>query len=141
MKTKSPKSPPTSLNESAPRDRRSRRPLHRIYEIHARIRNGSLPNCSTLAKAFEVDRKTIQRDISFMRDALGLPLVYCDDLHGYCYEGDVSDFPVFDISSEELAALFFTRTALQGIRGTRLADALGAAFSKITHSLLGKIEF
>jgi hypothetical protein len=55
-----------------------------------------------------------------MRDALGLPLVYCDDLHGYRYDGDVSDFPVFDISSEELATLFFTRTALQGIRGTRL---------------------
>jgi proteasome accessory factor B len=140
MKSKSPKTPSTYLNESVPRDGRTRRPLHRIYEIHARIRNGSLPNCSTLAKALEVDRKTIQRDISFMRDALGLPLVYCDDLHGYCYEGDVSDFPVFDISSEELAALFFTRTALQGIRGTRLADALGAAFSKITHSLLGKIE-
>jgi proteasome accessory factor B len=141
MKTKPPKSPTTRLNETVPRDGRTRRPLHRIYEIHARIQSGALPNCSTLAQALEVDRKTIQRDISFMRDSLGLPLLYCDDLYGYRYDGDVSDFPVFDISSEELATLFFTRTALQGIRGTRLADALGAAFAKITRSLLGKIEF
>lgn len=58
MKSKPPKSPAASLNESAPRDGRTRRPLHRIYEIHAHIRSGSLPNCSTLAKALEVDRKT-----------------------------------------------------------------------------------
>jgi predicted DNA-binding transcriptional regulator YafY len=141
-KNSSPTRKPAS-KQSVPgrRDGRTRRPMHRIYEIHARIRSGSLPNCSTLAEMLEVDRKTIQRDISFMRDALGLPLVYCDDLHGYRYDGDVSDFPVFEISAEELATLFFTRTALNGIRGTRLADALGSAFAKITRGLLGKIEF
>jgi hypothetical protein len=64
MKSKSPKTPSTYLNESVPRDGRTRRPLHRIYEIHARIRNGSLPNCSTLAKALEVDRKTILIGVS-----------------------------------------------------------------------------
>ena len=115
--------------------------MHRIYEIHARIRSGSLPNCFTLARALEVDRKTIQRDISFMRDSLGLPLVYCEDLHGYRYDGDVTDFPVFEISADELATLFFARTALQGIRGTRLAEALGAAFAKITRNLLGSVQF
>jgi len=115
--------------------------MFRIYEIHDRIKSGDLPNCSTLAQVLEVDRKTIQRDISFMRDSLGLPLVYCEDVHGYRYDGDVSDFPEFHVSTEELATLFFTRTALQGIRGTRLADALGAAFTKITRSMLGSIQF
>lgn len=131
----------TGNKEPAQRDGRTRRPIQRIYEIHSRIRSGDLPNCSTLAQALEVDRKTIQRDITFMRDAMGLPLVYCDELHGYRYDGDVSDFPVFQISAEELATLFFTRTALQGIRGTRLADALSAAFAKITRGLLGQIQF
>lgn len=129
------------IKESIPQDHKTRRPMHRIYQIHATIRSGSLPNCSTLAQSLEVDRKTIQRDISFMRDALGLPLTYCDDLHGYRYDGDVSDFPVFQVSSEELATLFFTRSALQGIRGTRLADELSGAFAKITRGLLGQIEF
>ena len=57
--------------------------MQRIYEIHSTVRSGSLPNCSTLAKILGVDRKTVQRDITFMRDGLGLPLVYCEDLHGY----------------------------------------------------------
>ncbi len=145
MKTRARTAPsstkPPAAKKSAPPEPRTRRPMHRIYEIHARIRSGALPNCSTLAQMLEVDRKTIQRDISFMRDALGLPLVYCDDLHGYRYDGDVSDFPVFEISAEELATLFFTRNALHGIRDTRLAEALSATFAKITRSLLGKIEF
>ena len=132
---------PSDKEMVSPRDGRTRRPMQRIYEIHARIRNDSLPNCSTLAQVLEVDRKTVQRDISFMRDSLGLPLVYCDDLHGYRYEGDVSDFPVFEISAEELATLFFTRKALHGIRETRLAEALSTTFAKITSGLLGKIEF
>jgi proteasome accessory factor B len=139
--TSSSSTKPPAVKKSAPWEPRTRRPLHRIYEIHARIRSGELPNCSTLAKALEVDRKTIQRDISFMRDTLGLPVVYCDDLHGYRYDGDVADFPVFQISAEELATLFFTRTALQGVRGTRLADALGTAFANITRSMLGRIQF
>jgi len=142
-KVKSPKHKASTdgKNSGAQREGRTRRPMHRIYEIHSRIQSGALPNCSTLAQALEVDRKTIQRDITFMRDALGLPLVYCDDLHGYRYDGDVSDFPVFQISAEELATLFFTRNALQGVRGTRLADALGTAFAKITRSMLGRIQF
>jgi len=73
--------------------------MQRIFEIHSEIRKGELPNCSTLAASMGVTRKTIQRDINFMRDGLGLPLVYCDDLHGYRYDGDVSDFPVFEIEN------------------------------------------
>ncbi len=79
MKTRARTAPsstkPPAAKKSAPPEPRTRRPMHRIYEIHARIRSGALPNCSTLAQMLEVDRKTIQRDISFMRDALGLPLV------------------------------------------------------------------
>lgn len=129
-----------SEREKPSRDGRTRRPMQRIYQIHSTIRSGSLPNCSTLARILEVDRKTVQRDITFMRDSLGLPLVYCDDLHGYRYDEDVSDFPVFEISEDELATLFFARTALQGIRGTRLAETLAGAFSKITLRMLGSVQ-
>jgi proteasome accessory factor B len=144
MKTRARKPSPSSKPprySSVPRDGNTRRPIQRIYEIHSKIRTGVLPNCSTLAKALGVDRKTIQRDITFMRDDLGLPLVYCEDLHGYRYDGDVSDFPVFEVTEEELATLFFTRNALRGIRDTRLAEALSAAFAKITRGMLGRVEF
>ena len=118
----------------------TRRPLARIYEIHAAILSGSYPNCTVLAEKLCVERKTIQRDITFMRDELKLPIVYQDSLHGYSYDKDVSDFPVFQTTSEELAGLFLARNALESVRGTPLADVLKAAFSKLTRGMTGKVN-
>ena len=56
--------------------------MWRVLEIHKIIRTGKFPNCSTLAKEIEVTPKTIQRDVSFMRDQLGLPLKYDPLKHG-----------------------------------------------------------
>lgn len=119
----------------------TRRPLLRIYEIHAAVMSGSYPNCSGLAEKLCVQRKTIQRDITFMRDELGLPLVYNDSLHGYFYDQDVTNFPVFQTTAEELAGLFLARNALESVRGTPLADVLRSAFGKLTRGMAGKIQF
>lgn len=120
---------------------KTRRPLFRIYEIHSAIRSGSYPNCSNLAEQLSVQRKTIQRDISFMRDELNLPVKYEESLHGYFYDEDVSDFPVFQTTAEELAGLFLARTALESVRGTPLAKAMQQVFGKLTRGMRGKIQF
>jgi predicted DNA-binding transcriptional regulator YafY len=120
---------------------KTRRPLFRIYEIHEAIRSGTYPNCNQLAKQLSVQRKTIQRDISFMRDELKLPLVYEESLHGYYYDTDVSDFPIFQTTAEELAGLFLARTALESVRGTPLAEVMQKVFAKLTRGMLGKIQF
>lgn len=119
----------------------TRRPIFRIYEIHAAILQGNYPNCTGLAEKLSVERKTIQRDIAFMRDELGLPIVYEDSLHGYRYDQGVSDFPVFQTTAEELAGLFLSRNALESVRGTALAEVLREAFAKLTRGMLDKIQF
>ena len=118
----------------------SRRPLFRIYEIHSAILSGDYPNCTGLAEKLGVERKTMQRDISFMRDELKLPVVYADSLHGYFYDKDVSDFPIFQTTTDELAGLFLARNALESVRGTPLADILRTAFAKLTRGMLDKIQ-
>ena len=80
---------------NAPRSGTTRRPLQRIYVIHEAVKGGSFPNCRTLAERLEVTDKTIQRDITFMREELQLPLEYDEQLHGYTYSQDVSEFPIF----------------------------------------------
>lgn len=120
---------------------KTRRPIYRIYEIHAAIRNGGYPNCSQLAEQLSVQRKTIQRDITFMRDELKLPIQYADSLHGFYYDSDVSDFPVFQTTAEELAGLFLARTALESVRGTPLAEVMQKVFAKLTRGMLGQIQF
>lgn len=119
----------------------TRRPLVRIYEIHAAILGGTYPNCSQLAEQLCVQPKTIQRDITFMRDELRLPVEYADKLHGFFYSKDVSDFPVFQTTAEDLAGLFLARTALNSVRGTQLADVMQSVFAKLTRGMQGKIQF
>ena len=87
--------------KNASRAGTTRRPMHRIYVIHEAVQEGSYPNCRTLAERLEVTDKTIQRDITFMRDELQLPLEYDEQLHGYTYSQDVSEFPVFEMGVEE----------------------------------------
>ncbi|MGJ8641825.1 MAG: helix-turn-helix transcriptional regulator [Luteolibacter sp.] len=119
----------------------TRAPMERIYHIHEAIVDGRLPNCSKLATELEVTPKTIQRDITFMRDRLKLPLEYDDQCHGYRYTEDVSTFPVFEINSEELAGLFLARQALDSIRGTQLEQTMRDVFAKLTRSMEGKVKF
>lgn len=115
--------------------------MERIYHIHSAVMTGTLPNCSKMAEELNVTPKTVQRDINFMRDHLKLPMVYDDARHGFYYKKSVSEFPVFDLTTEELAALFFARNALLPIRGTKLADVLNLAFQRITRPLQDNVSF
>lgn len=126
------------------RERRAgstRRPIQRIYVIHEAVQEGSYPNCRKLAQRLEVTDKTIQRDITFMRDELGLPLEYDDKLHGYTYTQDVSQFPVFQLGAAELAGLFLASHAMETVKGTGLEETMREVFSKLTKMIEGEVEF
>ncbi len=113
--------------------------MWRVNEIHKIVRAGSYPNCSSLAALIEVTPKTIQRDVTFMRDQLGLPLEYHATNHGYYYRGGVHEFPLVQLSRNDLMALFLASHALEPIRGTRLERMLAESFSKIAEACPGEV--
>ena len=59
--------------------RLSRPPIERMLRIHEELRRGAFTNCTRLAAQLEVSRKTVVRDIAFMRDRLDLPIEEADD--------------------------------------------------------------
>jgi len=119
----------------------SRPPLERMMRLHERLRAGAFPNCRKLADELEVSTKTIQRDIDFMRDRLGLPIEY-DQLHfGFVYTEPVTSFPSIAVSEGEVVALFVAKKALAQYRGTSFEKSLKTAFEKITQGLKDRIEF
>lgn len=119
---------------------KSRPALWRVLEIRKTILSGSYPNCSSLAKEIEVTPKTIQRDISFMREQLGFPVVYHPIKNGYYFDGDVSDLSLLQLSRQDLVALFLARHALEPLRGTRLQTMLADSFSKIAEACSGEVS-
>lgn len=118
----------------------TRRPFERMIAIHRAIREGGYPNCSTLAKRFEVTSKTIQRDIDFMRDSLGAGLEYDDAHHGWVATDTFPELPGIVIGAEELAALFLARTAMESIRGTSLEAPMREVFAKLLQPLEGDVR-
>jgi predicted DNA-binding transcriptional regulator YafY len=114
--------------------------MWRVLEIHKTVRAARYPNCSTLAREIEVTPKTIQRDINFMRDQLGLPLEYHPTRNGYYYTQEVHEFPLLHLSRNDLVALFLARHALEPLRGTKLERMLAESFSKIAGACPGEVS-
>ena len=94
-----------------------------------------------LGGELEVSTKTIQRDIDFMRDQMGLPIDYDPSGHGYYYTRKVVQFPTMKISEGELVALSVARKALAQYRGTNYEKPLRDAFEKLTAGLRDQIHF
>jgi predicted DNA-binding transcriptional regulator YafY len=113
----------------------SRPPLARMLRIHQAVESGKFPNATTLARELEVSSKSIQRDLEFMRDRLGLPLAYDASRVGYHYTEEVRAFPTMQITEGELAALVIAEKALQQYRGTQFEKPLLSAIRKIEQSL------
>jgi proteasome accessory factor B len=118
----------------------SRPPLVRMLKIHETLMANQYPNCAKLAEELEVNGKTIQRDLDFMRDQLGLPLAYDSRNFGYYYTQPVTAFPSMQVSEGELMALFVAQKALTQYRGTVFEKPLASAFRKLTESLPEEIS-
>lgn len=113
----------------------TRRPLERIMKIHEMVSRSHFPNCSTIANELEVNRKTIQRDINFMRDELDLPVEYSESNHGYHYTRPVSEFPFLKTTAEDLVSLILARNALDPLRGSALEATLRSGFQRLQSTM------
>jgi proteasome accessory factor B len=112
-----------------------------MLQVHQQLIAGSFPNCRKLADELEVSTKTIQRDIDFMRDQLGLPIRYDQMRFGFYYFEPVASFPSLEVTEGELVALFVGQKALEGYSGTAFERPLRRAFEKLTNSLRESFTF
>jgi proteasome accessory factor B len=123
------------------RGRYARPPLERMMKLHHQMQAQRFPNCRKVAAEMDVSSKTVQRDIEFMRDRLGLPIEY-DQIHfGFFYSEPVTSFPSIEVTEGEIVALFVAQKALAQYRGTSFEKPLKAAFQKITDGLQEKVSF
>jgi len=119
----------------------SRPPLQRMMRLHAALKSHHFPNCQKIANELEVSAKTIQRDIDFMRDRLGLPIGYDPTRFGFYYTEAVTGFPSIEVSEGEITALFVAQKALAQYKGTPFERPLHSAFRKITDGLKDRVSF
>jgi len=117
----------------------TRRPLERVLRIHERVNRGDFPNCNTIAGELEVNRKTILRDVAFMRDELDLPLEYDEKRHGYHYTRPVNQFPLLKTTAEDLVAIILARNAVDPLRGSAMEATLRSGFQRILATMKDEV--
>lgn len=106
-----------------------------VMEIDRLIRAGGAPNCSELASKLEVCRRTILRDIDFMKYDLGAPLRYLPEKRGYIYAEPNWVMPSMRLSEGDLFALTVAEKALGAFAGTPWAERLRGSFARIVAAL------
>lgn len=121
--------------------RMHRAPIERLLIIHKELQAGASVNCTKLGTRMEVSRKTILRDIEYMRDRLDLPIEFDSVKNTYYYTEAVEAFPTVNVSEGEVFALLVASKALEQYRGTPFHRQLSASFEKITAGLRDTISF
>ena len=111
-----------------------------VLLIDQRIRSGRGPNCRQLAEELEVSRRTVLRDVDFLRYDLGAPIEYDPDRRGYVYTEPNWVMPTVRITEGELFALLVAEKALEAYSGTPWAERLQRIFDRMVTSLPDRIE-
>ena len=112
-----------------------------MLRIHDELQSGARVNSTRLIESLEVSRKTIVRDIAFMRDRLNLPIEFDSRRKAYRYTHAVNAFPTVHVTEGELLALLVAQRALEQYRGTPFHGQLQVAFGKLAAGLRDRISF
>lgn len=116
--------------------------FERFLWFNDQVKAKRFPNSKTLADKFELSQKTAQRDIEFIRDRLGAPLIYMANKRGYDYEDNTYDLPGIWINEEELVALLISSRLASTVPDKRLKVSLKSFLEQIIslHSIRGSIS-
>ena len=109
----------------------------RMYFLDEQLRKNKYPNCTSLASYFEVHRKTIQRDVDYMRDMLRAPIEYDKKKKGYFYRKNWLFLPSAFLEQDEAEALKATKKVLSQYRGTPYYEEVSRALDKVLQYLPG----
>ena len=115
--------------------------MERMHRIHQLLQNREYPNCTKLAREFEVVRRTMKRDIEFMKDQMRLPIEFDARRNGYFYAEPVDHFPDRPMSEAEVFGLFVASKAIEQYRGTPFQRLLETAFRRLTGRLEESVKF
>ena len=102
----------------------SSRPQHyRIRRMFQMVREGAatgyLPNSRDFMNEFGVSRRTVARDLDFLRDEERAPLAYDDARHGFHLSDETYTLPPVRISRREAFSFGLARKLLAHYEGRK----------------------
>jgi len=121
----------------------SRPQYYRIRRMVQMVREGSgggkPPNCTDFTAEFGVSRRTVARDLDFLRDEERAPLEYDEARHGFRLTDETYSLPPVSITRREAFSFGLARKMLAHYEGTPLHLDMRSVLDKIAESLAGDI--
>jgi predicted DNA-binding transcriptional regulator YafY len=108
--------------------------MQRIDAFDRAVRAGNYPNARSFAAELEVGRRTVQRDIEFLRYRLRAPLEFDPRRNGYHYTDHDYRLSFLELGDDELVALVLAQAATRQL-GAPFAAGLAGAVRKIVLGL------
>ena len=121
---------------SRPQHYRVRRILQLVREG---ISSGRLANSSDFMADLGISRRTVARDLDFLRDEERAPLEYDGPSHGFRLTDETFTLPPVTISRKEAFSFGLARKLLAHYEGTPLHLEMRSVMDKISESLEGDI--
>jgi len=122
--------------QNRPQHYRIRRMVQMVRESNE---TGYLANSGDFMKEFEVSRRTVARDLDYLRDEENAPLAYDEARHGYVLTDKTYALPPVNISRKEAFSFGLARKLLAHFEGTPLHLDMKAVLGKIAESLEGEV--
>jgi predicted DNA-binding transcriptional regulator YafY len=105
--------------------------------IREGARTGRAPNSGHFTRELGVSRRTVMRDLDFLRDDEKAPVAYNAKLGGYELTEATYALPPVNLSRREVFGFSIARKLLQAFEGTPLELDMGSVLGKIAESLEG----
>lgn len=123
-----------------PSHREHLRHLERVFWIDQQLRAGRRLNNNDIAAHFEINVKTAQRTIDFMRDRLRLPIEYSAERRGWHYTEPVYALPAIELTEGDLVAILLAEKLSRQYRGTAIGQKVEQAFGKVLSAMTNTVS-
>lgn len=114
--------------------------FHRLQAILKAVQAGGFPNSSDFSDQLEVSRRTILRDIEFLRTEWGAPIQYDESRKGYFLPDPAWTLPALKLERREVFALGIAQKLIGAFRGTPLEREMRSALARVAESLEGRVS-
>jgi predicted DNA-binding transcriptional regulator YafY len=108
--------------------------VHRIMWFDQAIRQHRYPNCSSLAKHFEISLRQANRDIEYLKNTMNAPLRYVAVKRGFTYDDMTFILPNLVITAQERKALSFLAHRYDNFDGSAGSRRIARLFKSLSES-------
>ncbi len=114
--------------------------LERVIRMAEEINSGRFPSVEHFCREFEVKERTVHEDIRYLRENMGLKVMFNRFRGGYYNAEPKSGLPEFELTNGEVFALTLGKEMLSQYTGTSFEPILRSAIEKICRRMPERVK-